>query len=69
MFDNLREASGQGDLFEEPVVDEAKVSRRGTAPRLFGMTAIQRLILSLLLLGTVLVMGLMCLVVFEKVYL
>lgn len=68
MFDNLREASERSDLFEESSVPEAKAARRGIKARRFGMTAGQRFFLSLLLLATVTVVGVMCLVVFQKIY-
>lgn len=67
MFDNLREASGRSDLFEESSAAEVKAARRPKARR-FGMTAGQRFFLSLLLLATVTVVGVMCLVVFQKIY-
>jgi hypothetical protein len=69
MFDNLREASGQSDLYEEQgeLVDKGDV--RAPARRLFGMTAGQRLVISILLMATVVVMGLMCLVVTGRIYL
>lgn len=68
MFDNLREASDRPGQFEESNAAQPKGRRRGPAPRRFGMTAGQRLILSLLLLAAVTVMGVMCLVVFQKIY-
>jgi hypothetical protein len=68
MFDNLREMSDDAGLFEEadeqpfefPVEERPEV-------RFLGMTAGQRLILSLLLLATIIVMGMSCLVVTGKV--
>ncbi len=68
MFDNLREASERSDLFEESSAPEAKAARRRVKARRFGMTAGQRFFLSLLLLATVTVVGVMCLVVFQKIY-
>ena len=70
MFDNLRRLSDGEEPFieeEQEVPFEVEEPRR---PRrnFLGMTAGQRLILSLLLLGTVIVMGLMCLMVTEKVF-
>ncbi len=68
MFDNLREASERSDLFDDVAAAEAKAARRRPKPRRFGMTAGQRFFLSLLLLATVTVVGVMCLVVFQKIY-
>jgi hypothetical protein len=69
MFDNLREASGQSDLYEEQGGSVDKGSVRAPARRLFGMTAGQRLVISILLMATVVIMGLMCLAITGKVYL
>ena len=70
MFDNLRRLSDGEEPFieeEQEVPFEVKEPR---PPRrnFLGMTPGQRLILSLLLLGTVIIMGLMCLMVTEKVF-
>ncbi|MEW6567206.1 MAG: hypothetical protein AB1449_03390 [Chloroflexota bacterium] len=69
MFDNLREASERSDLFEESSMAEAKAAQHRPKARRFGLTAGQRFILSLLLLMAVAVVGVMCLVVFQKIYL
>ena len=70
MFDNLREISEGASEFEEleevafePVYPE--VPER----RFLGMTVGQRFLISLLLLGTVVVMGVMCLMVTERIWL
>jgi hypothetical protein len=68
MFDNLREASEQPDIFAEGPMAGRQAPRR-PAPRFLGMTAGQRLLLSILLLGAVILMGVMCLVVTGRVYL
>lgn len=68
MFDNLRQASERSDLFVESSATEAKARQRRVKARRFGMTAGQRFFLSLLLLATVTVVGVMCLVVFQKIY-
>ena len=70
MFDNLRRLSDGEEPFIE---DEQEIPFEVEEPRpprrnFLGMTPGQRLILSLLLLGTVVVMGLMCLMVTEKVF-
>ncbi len=69
MFDNLREASGQSDLYEEQGESVDKGDVRAPGRRLFGMTAGQRLVISILLMATVVIMGLMCLAITGKVYL
>lgn len=64
MFENLREASEPSGYEEAP---RAKGRRRIPERRFFGMTAAQRFVLSLLLFGAVVVMGIMCLVVTGRV--
>lgn len=68
MFDDLRGLSDDEEMFEEPVENLFDVEEQG-APRgyFLGMTPGQRLFLSFLLLGTVIVIGLMCLMVTERV--
>jgi hypothetical protein len=67
MFDNLREMSDDSALFQE-VGDEQPAAKRVRRPRrkFLGMTPGQRFILAILLLFTVLVMGMMCLLVTQK---
>lgn len=65
MFENLREASEPAGFDEAP---RAKGRRRVPERRFFGMTAAQRFVLSLLLFGAVVVMGIMCLVVTARIY-
>jgi hypothetical protein len=65
MFDDLREASGQSDV-------RRGRGRRASGPparRFLGLTAFQRLLLSFLFLGAVILISVMCLVVTGKVYL
>ncbi|TFH35799.1 MAG: hypothetical protein E4G99_06465 [Anaerolineales bacterium] len=69
MFDELRQLSDGEALFEEPeeYEYEYQVEDLGPPPRNFlGLTPGQRFVLSLLLLGTVIVMGLMGLMVTGK---
>ena len=70
MFDNLREMSDDSGLFQE-VGDEQpaakRVRRKGSGKKFLGMTPGQRFILAILLLFTVAVMGMMCLMVTQKV--
>jgi hypothetical protein len=70
MFDNLREISEGPSEFEE--LDEAAfepVYPEVPEKRFLGMTVGQRFLISLLLLGTVVVMGVMCLMVTERIWL
>jgi hypothetical protein len=71
MFDDLRGMSDGSAVFEEPPEAGFDSYSTSQAPRgrLFGMTPIQRFILSLLLLGAVLMMGMMCLLVTQKLWL
>ncbi len=68
MFDNLREASTGGDGYPESG-SRLRAPRRSSGRRIFGMTAGQRFLVSLLLLVTVIVMGVMCLLVTGRVFL
>jgi hypothetical protein len=69
MFDNLRNMSDGPSYTETPDL-ETSVQPKRKAPerRVMGMTAGQRLVLSILLLFTSIVMGAMCLLVFQKVW-
>jgi hypothetical protein len=67
MLDEFREQAG-ADLYyeeEEETFEEVKPARPKT--RRFGLTAVQRLVLSLLFLMTVCVLGVLFLVVTGKV--
>ena len=70
MFDSLRDMSDDSTEFEQPVdtIFESEPYDAG-AGRFLGMTAGQRLVISILLLATVIVLGLTCLMVTEKVWL
>jgi hypothetical protein len=69
MFDNLRDMS-DGPTYLESSDLETSVQPKRKVPerRVFGMTAGQRLVLSILLLFTSVVMGAMCLLVLGKVW-
>ncbi len=70
MFDDLRgiEEEDDGAMFEEPVELAFDVEDVGPKRGYFlGMTPAQRFLISLLLLGTVIVLGAMCLMVFQKI--
>jgi hypothetical protein len=70
MFDELRQLSDGEALFEEPEVydyEDYEVEDLGPPPRKFlGMTPGQRFVLSLMFLGTVVVIGLLGLLVTGK---
>ena len=69
MFDDLRGIDeDDGAMFEEPEAVEYEIEEVGPRRGYFlGMTPAQRFLISLLLLGTVLVFGTMCLLVTQKV--
>ena len=69
MFDSLRDMSDDSTEFEQPVdtIFEPEPYDIG-AGRFLGMTAGQRLVISILLLATVIVLGLTCLMVTEKIW-
>jgi len=72
MFDDLRgiDEEDDGSMFEEPA--ELAFDVEDVGPRrgyFLGMTPAQRFLISLLLLGTVIVLGAMCLMVTQKVML
>jgi hypothetical protein len=71
MFDNLREITDDTGDFDEPIesifendFDEPV----GGDGRIMGMTAGQRFFISLMLLATVIVLGITCLMVTQKVW-
>jgi hypothetical protein len=64
MYDDLRNMSDGESYFEEPEFYEEDIPQTP----IFGMTAGQRLLISILLLATVIVMGLMALLVTAKVW-
>lgn len=69
MFDELREMSDESSEMEE--MDEMFYDLEAEAApevRIFGMTVGQRFIIAFLLLATVAVIGMSCLLVFEKVW-
>ena len=68
MFDDLRGLSDREEVFEG--IEEKRFDSEfaGPEPRLFGMTALQRLVLSILLFGTIVVVGMTCLLVFSKIW-
>jgi hypothetical protein len=76
MFDNLRDLSDDGGIYDETPEDTrdskalamgAKVGTKLSTSRFMGLTAGQRFVLSILLLLAVVVMGSMCLLVLGKV--
>jgi hypothetical protein len=70
MFDSLRNISDDDDTWmREPEEELEEFEPAAPAPRILGMTAGQRLVISILLFFTVIVLGAACLVVTEKVWL
>lgn len=67
MFDDLRDHSNQEAMPQVGI--PAKPEPVGPEPRIMGMTSGQRLIISIMLLATVFVVGLMCLLVTGRVWL
>jgi hypothetical protein len=68
MFDSLQDLNGDPgsfDDFEGGVFSD--YVEKAPAPRFLGMTAGQRFVISLTLLLTVVVVGMLCLLVTEKV--
>jgi hypothetical protein len=69
MFDNLRDMTDDPYGYGKPDLETTvQPKRAGPERRVFGMTAGQRLVLSILLLMTTAVMGMMCLLVTGKVW-
>jgi hypothetical protein len=68
MFDDLRDAPEESDFldeeYESPYEPARATRRRG---RFLGLTSAQRLVLSILLMGTVVVIGILFLLVTGKV--
>jgi hypothetical protein len=69
MFDNLREMSDDTSEFDEPMESflEPDLEEVGEG-RFMGMTAGQRFLISLMLLATVIVLGITCLMVTQKIW-
>jgi hypothetical protein len=68
MFDDLRDLSDDPEPVDE-VVDKAfAYEPPRPESRFLGMTSGQRLLISILLLATVIVMGTMCLLVTERLW-
>jgi hypothetical protein len=69
MFDNLREMSDDSSEFDEQLenIFEQDLEEVGEG-RFLGMTAGQRFFISLMLLATVIVLGITCLMVTEKIW-
>ena len=69
MFDNLRDITDDPAEFEEPIesIFEQYFEQAGDG-RIMGMTAGQRFFISLMLLATVIVIGITCLMVTQKIW-
>ncbi len=67
MFDDLRDMPEDSDSLEEEYESPYEAPRpRRRRGRFLGMTAAQRLVISVLLLGAVIVVGSLCLLVAGK---
>jgi hypothetical protein len=73
-FDDLREEASESTYFddftEEPVDSFAfgdEVAAPSRLDNLFGMTAAQRLVIAVMLLGTACILSTFCLLVFNKI--
>ncbi len=66
MFDDLRDSPEEDPLSKAGFAYESEPA--GPKPRIFGMTAGQRLIISLMLLATVFILGLSCTLVTTKIW-
>jgi hypothetical protein len=71
MFDDLRDLTdGPDPTQQQPLdYDSYEIKSAGPEPRIFGMTAAQRFIISLMLLAASVLMSLMCLLVTGKLWL
>ena len=71
MFDDLREMTDGSSMFDEPVESPFSIEEErytgDSGGNFLGMTPGQRFFISLLLLGTVIVLGMMCLMVTQRV--
>jgi hypothetical protein len=70
MFDDIRDSSDDSDLLQHGGGDSFEIY--GDVPRgggFLGLTAGQRFVLSILLLATVVVIGVTCLLVTQRVWL
>lgn len=69
MFDNLRDITDDPAEFDEPIesIFDQDFEQAGDG-RIMGMTAGQRFFISLMLLATVIVIGITCLMVTQKVW-
>ena len=68
MFDDLRDLSDDMDQPDEVQPLPYRIRSAGPERLIFGMTAMQRFIISVLLFFTVLAMGTMCMLVTERLW-
>lgn len=66
MFDDLRDTPEEDPISNAGFAYEPEAA--GPEPRIFGMTAVQRLVISLMLLATVVILGLSCTLVTSKIW-
>jgi hypothetical protein len=72
MFDDLRQQANQSPLGqpeEEPDVYDMKEATAQPRDRLLGMTPAQRFVIAVMLLMMTLILGSLCLLVTEKIFL
>ena len=70
MFESAQDTTGESSYFDD--LDSGSFDSypaSGTKPTFLGMTVGQRFVIALLLLGTVVVVGMLCLIVTERVIL
>lgn len=68
MFDNLRDQREESDLLGTPVGAPPDFEYRESGRRRQGMTPGQRLLIAILILATVIVVGVTCLLVTQRVW-
>lgn len=68
MFDNFRNAPEEPETFEDAVDSANAAEPREPESRMFGLTSKQRLLISILLFLAVIVAGVACLVVTQRIY-
>lgn len=67
MFDSLQDLNDDATAFDRQGGVFSEYVQKAPAPRFLGMTAGQRFVISLTLLLTVVAVGMLCLLVTEKV--
>ncbi len=68
MFDKFRSAPEEPETFEDAAESADVAEPREPESRMFGLTSKQRLVVSILLFLAVIVVGVACLVVTQRIY-